>query len=193
MTGSRADEFDGPRAIYRLEVELAWAEPRIWRLLELPGTASLDLLHRVLQTAFGWQDCHLHAFSTDFGEFGRPDWGQFDVADSTLVRVEEATTLGGMFRYLYDFNADWVHFLRVTEIIAATPGVRYPRCVAGERAGPIEDIGGLAAYERLVAALADKEHPEHETYLAALDDGETFDPARFCLEEVNRRLALLRG
>lgn len=192
MTPTPADDPAGPGAIYRLEVELAWAEPRIWRLLDVPGAASLDLLHRVLQAAFGWQDCHLHAFSTDVGQFGRPDWGQFDVADSTLVRVDEATSLGEMFRYLYDFNADWVHFLRVTEIADPSPGVRYPRCVAGERAGPIEDVGGLVAYERLIAALGDKAHPEHETYLAALDDGETFDPERFCLEDVNRRLALLR-
>src|SRR3954466_4289835 len=118
MTATPADEVSGTGAIYRLEVEIAWAEPRLWRLLEGPGAASLDLLHRVLQAAFGWQDCHLHAFSTDVGEFGRPDGGQFDVADSTLVRLEEAASVGGRFRYLYDFNADWVHFLRVTEIIA---------------------------------------------------------------------------
>jgi hypothetical protein len=192
MTATPAGGAAGPGAIYRLEVELAWAEPRIWRVLEVPGAASLDLLHRVLQVAFGWQDCHLHAFSTDLGEFGRPDWGQFDVADSTLVRVDEAAPVGGLFCYLYDFNADWVHFLRVTEIIEPVPGVRYPRCAAGERAGPVEDVGGLAAYERLIAALGDKEHPDHEAYVAALGDGETFDPERFCLDDVNRRLALLR-
>jgi hypothetical protein len=191
MTATPAGGSASPGAVYRLDVELAWAEPRIWRLLEVPGSASLDLLHRVLQAAFGWQDCHLHAFSTDVGDFGRPDWGQFDVADSTLVRLDEAARLGGLFRYLYDFNADWVHVLRVTDVISPSPHVRYPRCVGGERAGPIEDVGSLVAYERLIAALGDKEHPEHETYLAALGDGERFDPERFRVDDLNRRLALL--
>lgn len=191
MTATPADGGASPGEVLALEVEIAWSEPRIWRRLEVCASATLDHLHEVLQAAFGWQDCHLHAFETAFGAFGRPDWGQFDVVDSTLVQVHEAAGVGGRFRYTYDFNSDWEHTLLVVATLDPEPGVRYPRCVAGEQANPIEDVGGLARYELLVAALADKEHPEHESYLAAVDDGAGFDPARFSLDAVNRRLDLL--
>jgi hypothetical protein len=37
------------------------------------GAMPLNLVHAVLQIAFGWYGCHLHALETVCGEFGSLD------------------------------------------------------------------------------------------------------------------------
>ncbi|MCB1700019.1 MAG: hypothetical protein KDI14_04145 [Halioglobus sp.] len=40
---------------------------------------------------------------------------------------------------------------------------RHPKCVAGERACPPEDCGGVHGYQSLLGVLFDPSHPEHES------------------------------
>jgi hypothetical protein len=47
-----------------LRVHLVESDPEIWRQLELWGSTSLDQVHYVLQVAFGWEDAHLHRFTS---------------------------------------------------------------------------------------------------------------------------------
>ena len=68
-------------------------------------------------------------------------------------------------------------------------GVRYPTCLAGARACPPEDIGGMAGYETLLEAIHDPNHPQHEECLEWV--GDSFDPEAFDLDEVNRKLRRL--
>jgi hypothetical protein len=117
--------------------------------LEIPSNLPLSVLHEVIQTAFGWFDCHLHQFETACGDFGDPAQDDFwcqraDESTATLAQVagEAKATVG----YVYDFGDDWRHDLAVEAIAAATPGVRYPRCVAARGVPPEEDSGGIAAF-----------------------------------------------
>jgi hypothetical protein len=48
--------------LYRLYVSLLDIAPPIWRRIEVPSETSLAQLHKILQTAMGWQDYHLHEF-----------------------------------------------------------------------------------------------------------------------------------
>ncbi len=41
-------------AIYQLTVVLLGSRQPVWRQLQVPGDASLDWLHAVLQVAIGW-------------------------------------------------------------------------------------------------------------------------------------------
>ena len=50
--------------IYQLKVTLLDTNPPIWRRLLVPSDLHLAQLHDVLQVAMGWQDGHLHEFST---------------------------------------------------------------------------------------------------------------------------------
>lgn len=48
---------------------LAEISPLIWRRLRVTGSTTLAELHQILQTAFGWDDDYLHAF-TIYGTTG---------------------------------------------------------------------------------------------------------------------------
>ena len=89
--------------------------------------------------------------------------------------------------YEYDFGDDWQHVIEVEKIAAPEPGVKYPVCLAGKKACPPEDCGGLWGYGDLLDAIADPGHEQHEDMLDWL--GDEFDPDAFDLEEVNAVLA----
>ena len=74
---------------------------------------------------------------------------------------------------------------------AGPRGTRYPRCLAGERACPPEDVGGPGGYEIFLEALADPEHAEHDEYqrwIGGSFDPELFDPEKVRFESPARRL-----
>ena len=67
--------------------------------------------------------------------------------------------------------------------------MRYPVCLAGENACPPEDSGGVWRYSEMLKII----HPAHEEYLDTMTWlGEDFDPARFDIGSVNRRLLSMR-
>jgi hypothetical protein len=43
--------------------------------------------------------------------------------------------------YEYDFGDGWEHQIVLEKVIAPAPDVSYPRCTAGKRACPPEDLG----------------------------------------------------
>ncbi|GEM_PF-5927476 len=49
--------------MYQLKIELAGAEPPIWRRLLVRSDMNLGLLHAVIQVAMGWTNSHLHDFT----------------------------------------------------------------------------------------------------------------------------------
>ena len=63
-------------------------------------------------------------------------------------------------------------------------------CLAGERACPPEDVGGVWGYEGFLEAIRDPDHPEHEDYLEWI--GGEFDPEAFDLGAINAALRRLR-
>jgi hypothetical protein len=135
--------------VHRVKVGLRGAKPSVWRRLEVPSDLPLGVLHEVLQTAFGWFDCHPHQFETACGDFGDPAQDGFwsrraDESAATLAQV--APTAKDKVGYVYDFGDDWRHDLVVEAILPAAPGVRYPRCTTAEGAPPDEDCGGIKAF-----------------------------------------------
>jgi hypothetical protein len=63
-------------------------------------------------------------------------------------------------------------------------------CLAGKRACPPEDVGGVWGYIEFLEAIRDPEHPEHEEQLEWA--GGEFDPEAIDLDEVNRELAKIQ-
>jgi hypothetical protein len=175
--------------IYQLKITLKGSKPPIWRRVEVPGTITLAALHHVIQAAMGWYDSHLHQFEVGDTTYGdREMLEDLDVRNSRTIRLNQiAPAVKAKFSYLYDFGDNWDHAILVEKITPPEPTARYPRCIAGKRACPPEDCGGIWGYAELLEALANPEHPEHEDMLEWV--GEPIDPEAFDLAEVNARLA----
>lgn len=65
----------------------------------------------------------------------------------------------------------------------AVDGETLPACVAGKRACPPEDCGGIWGYEHLLKVLADPSHPEYEEQREWVD--EEIDPEAFDIDLAN--------
>ena len=193
-----------PRQVHQFLVVLAGTDPLVWRRIQVPDDYSFWDLHVAIQDAMGWLDSHLHRFIVSDPRTGReqrlgipdeeypeeppcqPDW---EVPVSAYFEEERPPAL-----YVYDFGDDWHHVLMYEGTWPADPSKTYPTCLAGARACPREDCGGVPGFADFLAALADPKHPEHGEYLAWAGvgyDPEAFDPAvvRFDDPQVRRQKA----
>jgi hypothetical protein len=186
---AKRKKSDGPSPIYQIKVGLLGAKPPIWRRLELPGDTSLAELHHILQTAFAWENSHMHVFETPYGDFGVADRELGHRAEKPVTLEQVAPEAGDKVQYLYDFGDGWEHEI-VVEKLLERQAAAYPRCTGGRRAAPPDDCGGIWGYTELVDILSDPTHPEHEERLEwlSLQSADDFDPAQFDPAEVTRTL-----
>jgi hypothetical protein len=177
--------------ILEIEILLGDVQPAVSRRVQVPGEATLAELHEVVQAAMGWTNSHLHEFDVGGVRYGLldPDWDAGQVGDEAKAKLFRLVGQGDRLVYVYDFGDNWTHTLTVEKIVAPEPGVRYPRCVAGHRACPPEDVGGPWGYDGFLEVIADPGHPEHDERTEWA--GGSFDPARFGLDEVNEALEWL--
>ena len=167
--------------VYRLKVSLRGAKPPIWRRLLVKDNTGLHRLHLIIQDAMGWQNSHLYHFDT--GEIRYTEYFDDDFIDDA-EKPASSTRLGDLglqdgdvLWYVYDFGDDWLHEVEVEQISPFERGAGYPRCLAGRRACPPEDCGGVYGYDRMLSALRSKSDPERREYLEWL--GRDWDPDEF--------------
>ncbi len=185
-----------PRTVYQIKVTLDDSKPPIWRRLLLADTTTLGELHEILQIAMGWENYHLHMFIMGEQIYGDPEddeTGEIGTKSEKRVRLNQIVNREGFkFRYEYDFGDSWDHTLLVEKILPAEKGTHYPVCIAGKRACPPEDVGGVWGYDDFLQAIADPKHKMHDRYIESI--GGEFDPEAFDMEEVNAALQnLTRG
>lgn len=70
-----------------------------------------------------------------------PVWRRLLVREG--ITLADLRTKGTKLRYVYDFGDDWTHQIEVEAVAPLVPRADYPRCLAGRRACPPEDCGGL--------------------------------------------------
>lgn len=176
---------------FQIKAKLRYASPPIWRRLIVPAAITLAELHEVLQVAMGWLDGHLHAFRAGDREFSIPHPELEPLGeDSRKVRLCDVAPLAkSRIDYEYDFGDGWSHEVIVEKVIFEP--CHEISCVAGRRACPPEDCGGVGGYERLLHVLADPGHEEHTELLEWV--GGSYDAERFDRDEVNALLATTRA
>ena len=181
-----------PIQIYQLKVTLRGARKAIWRQCQVRSDITLAKLHRILQTVMGWTNTHLHRFLIRGAQYGIPDDMVLrKMIDGRKHRLSDVVSRQApRFTYEYDFGDGWQHELLVEDILPPQAGLRYPVCLAGARACPPEDVGGIAGYENFLAAINNPRHPEHQEYLEWI--GDSFNPEAFDVDEVNRKLHRLK-
>jgi len=202
--------------LLQLKITLRDVKPPIWRRVRVADDLSFEQLHRVIQAAMGWEDCHLHEFQVGKERIGPTTADPFDFGDDMAARPERGIrlreALGGhkKFSYWYDFGDDWGHDITIEKSLPAataearvadaspadapaTPDLRAgrpsqlrPQLVAGQRACPPEDCGGPWGYAELLAVLGDPEHPERQSMLEWAGD---LDPESFDLDSAAKAVA----
>jgi len=184
-----SSELPSKSAVYQLKVTLLNTAPPIWRRFQVEGDTTLDRLHEILQIVMGWENYHLYQFTVDGVEYSEPDASLgLPVKSSRTARLSQIAPRPGVrFLYIYDFGDNWEHEILVEKIALADVGVRYPVCLAGERACPPEDCGGVWGYAELLDIIRDPSHERYEEMVEWL--GGSFDPEAFDLDAVNRELS----
>lgn len=124
---------------YQLKITLTRVRPPVWRRLLLPATTTLDVLHRLIQVAFDWDDDHLHMFTVDGRRYADPFFELDDCADETRARLRKVLPrANGSMSYVYDMGDWWEHQISVEKIIESDSGAR-PTCTDGQGDAPVED------------------------------------------------------
>lgn len=178
-------------SVYQLKVSLREITPPIWRRVQVPGDITLAQLHRVLQIVMGWTNSHLHKFSIGGVDYAEPDPdGHLNFQSDRRARLNNVARAKQKFEYEYDFGDSWEHAIVVEKTLQPEPGASCPVCLAGERACPPEDCGGVWGYQEFLEAMMNPAHREHEAMLAWI--GGSFDPEAFDLGSVNASLRRLR-
>lgn len=175
--------------IYQFKVTLMGITPPIWRSVHVDGDCTLAQLHHFLQVAMGWENSHLYMFrvgSKRYGPLDVDDDDELGLLDATRTRLAAALPgVGTTFIYAYDYGDNWQHELLLEAIMPALD-MTYPRCIAGERRCPPEDVGGIGGYANYLEAMAGPNHAEHEEMMMWRGP---FDPEEFFVERVNHELA----
>jgi hypothetical protein len=182
--------------LYQLKLTLRGSKPPIWRRVVVRADMKLDRLHRVIQVAMGWMDCHLHQFRIGRVCYGVPDpegadWGPEMLNEKRYAVADLAPAPKQKFTYDYDFGDSWEHEVRVEKILPPDPEFKHPLCLAGANACPPEDCGGVWGYADLLATLADPKHEQHAEMKEWV--GGPLDPARFSVEAANASLKRLKA
>jgi len=74
----------------QLKVQLKYFKPPVWRSVVVPSLATLGDLHRVIQTVFGWDGDHLHAFGVGGHSYSDPSFGLEETGEEEDIRVRDA-------------------------------------------------------------------------------------------------------
>jgi len=177
--------------VYQFRIALRHIHPVIWRRVQTRN-CTLDRLHEVIQLAMGWTNSHLHEFTISGVPYGDPmlleegdDYKFRDSRRTYLVDIVPQSGAQFQFDYRYDFGDHWEHTVDFERCLSAEEGVRYPRCIGGERACPPEDVGGPTGFAEYCKIMS---NPRGRKYLEFVEWNGPFDANAFDLEATNRRI-----
>lgn len=140
---------------FQLRLQVVACQPPIWRCILVRESMWLSRLHDTIQLIFDWYDYQTHAFHIDNQRFGNPlKRDEFVIEDDRDITLADLD-LGNhpRFTYGYHFGEGWQIEINVEKEIPMKRGHFYPVCLAGERAGPPEDCGGVEAYHDMLACI----------------------------------------
>ncbi len=189
--GQGAATKKAPERVFTLRLHVVGTNPQVWRRIVVRESMWLSRLHDSIQVLFDWFDYQTHAFNLDDLRFGNPlkreeltieDDRDVTLADLDLEHHERLT-------YGYHFGEGWQVEIRVEGHEPAKKGVQYPLCIAGERAGPPEDCGGLEAFHDMLACIKEPDTELGREWVEWL--GPEYHAEVCDLEKINKALKKL--
>jgi hypothetical protein len=143
----------------------------VWRRIIVNEDCTLEELHQIIRTIFGWRNSDTFKFS---------DEKKID-PDTSIMDLEAAN----ISELLYEYGAKWtVRIMLLSR--QESPGKRPVRCVAGQGASPPEFVAGPLKFRRILFALGSGNDIERSG--ARQELGPDFIPGEFDLEACNRSL-----
>ncbi len=176
---------------YRLHLAIAFSEPLIWRLVQVPGNCTLEDLHRIIQICMGWSNGDDHRFLVGKVFYHAASAGtkhnNTDRHNETRVRLYQLEAgMPFIFSYLYDGGQGWELEIILQQIVSP-PTVLRPVLLDGARAAPPETIGDIHYYQDLLNDLVTA-GVEDDGVRIDLPDYPGFVPAYCDIEEINAAL-----
>ncbi|SEH70327.1 pRiA4b ORF-3-like protein [Paenimyroides aquimaris] len=189
---------------HKLKIVLQGPDPKITRTVIVPEKFNFEQLHIVIQCVMNWENQHLYEFNlgapyaSDSISPEEADDGFAAFTESRFKKYDaEQTHLSEFFNgqikkmnYTYDFGDDWIHSISVLK--KPTEEVLFPKCVKGENAAPIEDIGGIWGFYDLLEAIAKKRKTAEDKEMLewyGIPKGKAYNEVYgFDIDEVNQRL-----
>lgn len=153
-----------------IKVTLNLKNSRVWRRLIMPYDITFEKLHLIIQTAFNWQNWHLHDFVV-YDKNG-PVVNIVQSEDdyeltSDLPRVLETDLRIGNYvpkhkqlLYRYDFGDNWEHRIEFEDLEFGYDK-NYPVCLDGEGSTPPEDVGAENGYKEFMNIISNPGHAEY--------------------------------
>lgn len=179
-------------AVFQIKMSLNGIDPPIWRRIQTKD-CLLTELHDLIQVTMGWEFDHLYRFDiggVEYADLEMMNDGEVeDAGDARLSEVLPPENRRPRFEYEYDFGDGWIHQLIVEERFPPEQGMKYPVCIAGQRACPPEDCGGPWSYMDLVEVMSDPEARKDDERMEWLGD---FDPEQFDVKAVNKKWRRIR-
>ncbi|MDA2933568.1 plasmid pRiA4b ORF-3 family protein [Acidobacteria bacterium AH-259-D05] len=185
------------KKVYQFKISLKGIQPAIWRQIQVPENYSFWDLHVAIQDVMGWLDYHLHLFRiaepalNEIHEIGIPDEYELDFLPGWELAISDHFSLEkNSAEYEYDFGDSWQHEIILEKILSKEIDSKYPKCIAGERACPPEDCGGIGGYQEFLEAILDLNHEEHERMLEWVGGSfypESFDPRQVSFDDPEKR------
>jgi hypothetical protein len=173
--------------VFQVRITLLYVDdPPVWRQVLIPAAYTLARVHRVIQAAMGWENCHMHAFQIGKTSYGPDPERELGHADETKTSLADVARVRTRINYEYDFGDGWEHELVVEARTAAAADKVYPACIAGEGACPPEDVGGVPGFENLKDVLAGPPSEERDELEDWAGD---YDPSHFDLAAANAAVA----
>lgn len=184
--------------IFQFKITLNYSKPKIWRRILVPSEYTFFDLHCAIQNAMGWSDGHLHAFYIEGKkpkdritiQSPSPDGDDGCFGETHDERVEYIVDYFGKLMkqciYSYDFGDSWDHTVLLERVLPRMPKIIFPQCIAGEKACPPENCGGVGGYEDLIKIIKNPDHKEHIDMMEwlGINDPEEFNPNEFNLDDV---------
>lgn len=100
--------IDSFNEIATLRIELRDSDPLIWRVVEVPTSITLKVLHDIVQVTMGWLDYHLWEIviaGQTYGLTMDDDWGTAPRKVASRIRLRDVLSPGTTtIDYTYDFG-----------------------------------------------------------------------------------------
>ena len=178
--------------VYQFKITIKGIRPPIWRRIQVPENYTFWDLHVAIQNAMDWDDAHLHEFiitypnSKEKIRIGSNNDNSFIFSH---ILPEKKQKIADFFslenktaEYIYDFGDTWRHKIYLEKILSKEKNTKYPICIAGKRATPPEDCGGVWSYMNMLEILKDPNHPDYQDTISWL--GGPFDSEHFDIKEI---------